>query len=304
MDWQVEAGVRGALGRKLLITDKRNRPLEDPFSANGRVNPELPMVNYRANQGSSSFHALAVTLRYRGRKIAAQAAYTWSHAIDNQSDALSGDFFDLSFARQDFQAGQIVTPSFSIAGDPRIDRGSADFDQRHNLVGWAIVPLPLGIQVAALGAARSGFPYSVFAPNDNAPLIYNRRADLIAANDARARQTSEGVAMLDRRAFGIPDDGKQGSLGRNAMAGPGFVNMDLSVSKTFALPGSEARRLVVRADAFNAFNHLNLRPPVNQLDAADFGIARRGRVGRTGFPALAPFREVGRRIQLMLQVHF
>jgi len=97
----------------------------------------------------------------------------------------------------------------------------------------------------------------------------------------------------------------QGNLGRNSFAGPGLFNIDVSLSRSFRLSrGNESRRALFRADAFNFLNHANLQPPSNQLGASDFGFATYGRQGRGGFPGLAPFRETGRRIQLMLQVYF
>jgi hypothetical protein len=41
--------------------------------------------------------------------------------------------------------------------------------------------------------------------------------------------------------------------GRNFMVGPGINNIDISLQKSFGL--GENRRLELRLDAFNAFNH-------------------------------------------------
>lgn len=300
--WQLEAAAVGATGRQLLTTDKYNRNFEVDGA---RRNPLLPVINYRANQGRSDFHALSLRARYRTDRVTAQAAYTWSHAIDNQSDALAGDFFDLSFSRQNFQATAASAAAFSVEGDPRSDRATADFDQRHNLAAWCIAELPGGWRLAGMGAMRSGFPYSVYAPAGSAPLLYNRRADLVASGFSRNASSDGGRQLLNPDAFAEPASGKQGNLGRNAFAGPGLFNVDLSLSRTFRLPpGGETRRVVWRADAFNFLNHANLQAPSNQIGASDFGLATYGRQGRGGFPGLAPFRESGRRIQMMLQVYF
>ena len=300
--WQVDTALIGASGRSLLTTDKYNRNFSEET---GRRNPLLPVINYRANQGVSDFHAFSLRTRYRKDRWTAQASYTWSHAIDNQSDALSGDFFDLSFSRQNFQANAAGAAAFSIQGDGRGDRATADFDQRHNLAAWCIAELPGGWQIAAMGAVRSGFPYSVYAPAGSAPLLYNRRADLASTDVNRNTAGDGGRQLLRPEAFAEPAPGMQGNLGRNSFAGPGLFNIDVSLSRSFRLSrGNESRRALFRADAFNFLNHANLQPPSNQLGASDFGFATYGRQGRGGFPGLAPFRETGRRIQLMLQVYF
>jgi hypothetical protein len=47
-----------------------------------------------------------------------------------------------------------------------------------------------------------------------------------------------------------------GNLGRNALYGPGFADLDLSVFKN--LPVSERLRVQLRAEMFNVFNRKNL----------------------------------------------
>ena len=55
----------------------------------GYYDPALPTaVAYRANQGVSDYYALTVVSRYRSTHSLLQASYTWSKAIDNQSDPL------------------------------------------------------------------------------------------------------------------------------------------------------------------------------------------------------------------------
>jgi hypothetical protein len=52
---------------------------------------------------------------------------------------------------------------------------------------------------------------------------------------------------------------------------PGSTNIDISIMKTFALPW-EGHRLQFRAEAFNAFNHVNLYDPVLDVyNTAQFG---------------------------------
>jgi hypothetical protein len=55
---------------------------------------------------------------------------------------------------------------------------------------------------------------------------------------------------------GCPGNPLQGNLGRNALYGPGFADVDLSVFKNFTI--RERVHLQLRAEMFNVFNRINL----------------------------------------------
>ena len=117
---------------------------------------------------------------------------------------------------------------------------------------------------------------------------------------------SGGFQLLNDAAFTAPPNGQLGSTGRNTFTGPGFYNLDASLSRTFALRGwSESSRFTLRADFFNVLNHANLGQPDSLITSPTFGDALYGRIGTTsGFPALTPFRETARQIQLLLRLSF
>ena len=310
--WSVEINGAGSLGRKLLVTDTWNRSLAAPYG----------YVAYRDSQGLSNYQGLTAIARYRGRRAQFQAAYTFSHAIDHQSEPLQGDFFNLSFTGLSGGGGRALRAAFLREGDLRRERGSSDFDQRHNLVFFSVWELPAAPgsrwnvvlrdwRVAQLAAFRSGFPFSLSAPSRPDPvtgeLFFNNRPDVVNPGAVwldPARDAPGGRLLLNRAAFGEPAGA--GNLGRNALRGPGLYNIDLSLARSFPLRWiGEAGRLTVRADAFNVFNHANLNAPDQDLTSGTFGVALFGRQGRdAGFPALTPFRETGRQIQLILRLEF
>jgi len=299
----IEVNGTGTLGRKLITTDLINRP-----GAAYPSNWALPYVSYRANQGASAYHGLTVTARYRDGARQFHAAYTWSHTLDNQSEPLAGDFFNLDFTRNTPGAGRPVQAAFSRQFDSRADRGNSDFDQRHNLVFFSMWELPGALRqwkVAQIAAIRSGFPYTVFASGEGAEVILNNRAD-IAGPAATDRSAPGGRQLLEAASFRPPAGGALGNTGRNAFRGPGLFNIDLSLSRTFHLPLTGERLSVTfRADAFNLLNHANLNNPDPFLDSETFGLALYGRRGRrSGFPALAPFDETARQVQLLVRIEF
>ncbi len=81
-------------------------------------------------------------VRYRLSRGMVQASYTWSHSIDNQSDPLLGDFFNLDFTSIENTAGSSGRAAFSEQFNPQADRGNSDFDQRHNFVIFSYWNLP------------------------------------------------------------------------------------------------------------------------------------------------------------------
>ena len=69
--------------------------------------------------------------------------------------------------------------------------------------------------------------------------------------------------------FPTPAPGTNGNLGRNTFRGPGFAQVDLSLSKKLRF--SERLRGQLRLDSFNAFNRVNLSNPVTDLNTPSFG---------------------------------
>ena len=68
-----------------------------------------------------------------------------------------------------------------------------------------------------------------------------------------------------------PQKGVQGNVGRGALWGPHFAQLDMSFFKTFAI--TEAVRLQFRAESFNFTNHTNLGQPNSCVDCP--GVAGR-----------------------------
>jgi hypothetical protein len=308
-EWSVELHTLGALGRKLLTTDSINRPFSvrpGPGNPDGRLHPALAPLSYRANQGASNYHALTLVARRRAPSRFFQLAYTWSHSIDNQSEPLAGDFFDLSFTRITSGTSRAALAAFSRQFDSRADRGSSDFDQRHNLVFYSLWDLPGGFRFSQLAAFRTGFPYSITAPSRfslDGEWILNNRADVVAPIRETRQPVDGGRRLLDRASFREPPPGRLGNSGRNLLSGPGLFNIDLSLSRSFRL--RESLRLTLRADAFNFLNHANLNNPEPLLTSDRFGVALYGRKGRaSGFPALTPLHESARQFQLLLRLEF
>lgn len=318
----LEVDGLGSYGSNLITTDIVNRDFSTPA---GRYNPSLPDIAYRAGQGTSNYNALATVLRYRSSQGMLQATYTWSHAIDTQSDPLIGDFFNLTFANAVSGAsasGERATFSEQFNSAP--DRGNADFDQRHNLVLLAYWNLPapfantkLGIltrgwNVSGLAAFRSGLPYTVYGSTTaiaGQGIVENNRANVLDPSQAvlpHPEPVPGGQLLLNAADFINAAASTLGNSGRNAFTGPGFYSLDLSLARSFRVRAlGDQGMLTFRASAFNVLNHANLNNPDSQWNDPTFGIALYGREGApSGFPAATPLNETPRQIQLSVKVAF
>jgi hypothetical protein len=321
----VELNSFGAFGHKFITTDVVNRPNSVPASGDnpdGNVRPKLGLINYRGNQGTSHYSAIAAVVRHRGRRVHLQASYTWSRTVDNQSEPLAGELYNLGVTQLAAELAARRT-AFTRQYDSSVDIGNSDFDQRHNLVFYSVWEIPAlfttsrtapvfrNWRVSQVAAIRSGLPFTVFAPALDLPatggVLYNNRGTVV--NPALIEPVPEsrpaGERILTPAAFQRPATGIGNSL-RNQFHGPGFYSLDFSLSRSFALSRiSEKARVTVRVDAFNILNHPNLNNPDSALMSPTFGVARFGRQGlSTQFPSLTPFNETARQIQLLFRAEF
>jgi hypothetical protein len=333
----LEVTAQGALGRKLIASDVVNRRAANAFdSTTGRLNQNIAEdITFLSNAASSSYNALTAFARYRSQRGYTQVAWTWSHSIDNQSDPLQGAFDDLSFTRS---TNNPNNPSDNRAGFTRqfqsaADRANSDFDQRQNLILSTVwdVGLPMKKrlaelvldhwQAAGLLGFRSGFPFSSLTTNllpacpgvpDSATAILRNRASLLPGRSAflpHPVPVPGGFQLLDPSSFCDPGINAVGNLGRNALTGPGFWNVDLSLSKSFrpAFLG-ESGAVQFRADFFNAFNHANLGNPDGVAaicDTCTFGQALLGRQGvQPSFPSVTPLDQLARTVQFQIKLLF
>jgi hypothetical protein len=309
----IEIGHAGSVGRKLISRDVINRSsaTEPP------INPNYYNDTFLSNDANSNYMALETSVRRRfSRGFQAQVSYTYSHAIDNQSDVFEGP-------RTGPQPDDFALATFTRQFDARSDRGNADFDQRQNLVLNSIWEIPdshfasrwssrllRGWTASVIGAYRSGFPITAIGPEiDPATTLLNNRLDYLGGSThAHDEAVPGGVQFLNPNIFQLAE-GRIGSLGRGAIAGPGFWNYDFALLRNINV-GETGVRVQFRAEFYNLFNHANLSAPITQYALFDgslnpqFGQAYYG-LNRTysRFGDL-PLENPSRRIQLAIRIWF
>ncbi|MFB3813394.1 MAG: TonB-dependent receptor domain-containing protein [Terriglobales bacterium] len=219
----------------------------------------------------AKYNAGTVTLNKRPKGgISFSTSYTFAKAMSN-SDSKDLGAFMLG------NAGHSVWPT-----NPMADWSESQYSIRHRFTANGIFELPFGkgkkiagdasgVKQVLLGGwainplieIRSGIPFSVLAG-----VGISNVGDIVALPDRpdilRPNPVLGGVdRYFDPKAFQLQQPGYLGTAPRNSVRGPGFTEVDLSLTKKFKT--SERTNLEFRAEAFNIINHPNFDLPFNQL---------------------------------------
>ncbi len=210
--------------------------------------------------GSSNYHGLETSLRHSIGGLQLEAAYTYSHSIDDSSD-----YNDAGFVN-----------SYNL----NAYRASSNFDERHNFNIGYVYDLPFfrgkGLSNKLLGGwswsgittIQSGTPFSVYnigdginIPADNAgvgngfasgasypDLVGNPKAGVV-----NSTVPFFGPLLFNPAAFAAPTGLTFGTSGRNILNNPWRTNFDMALLKHFLI--TESKYFEFRAEAFNVFNH-------------------------------------------------
>jgi hypothetical protein len=119
--------------------------------------------------------------------------------------------------------------------------------------------------------ARSGTPFSLLANSNNPFGTLNNRINNVPGTIQRTANGSQRFALTPGTTAAqiVPAAGQVGTLGRNSERAPSFVDVNVSLQKSFSL--TERLRAQFRAEAFNALNRANYDTPINNLGNALFG---------------------------------
>lgn len=213
--------------------------------------------------GTASYQGLILSAEHRfSSHFMVLANYTLAHCIsDPVTTELSG-------------------PIYTNPSNRRFDRGNCtSVDVRHNfnLSGVLQSPKfnsrPLQIvagnwQLSPIFGAHSGSYFAATTGVDNALTgIGGQRPNLTGSNPYCATQTI--TCWLNFSAFGSPAAGTLGNLGNNNLEGPGYFDVDVAVSRRFAI--REHQTFEIRAEAFNIQNRANFLNPTATLNSSNFG---------------------------------
>jgi len=281
-NWLVDATYIGTFGHRLLglVDVSTFDGREAPGVSHSRINPDLGSDNARANWFNSNYNALQVSLTKRfSRGFQFNTNYTYSRALDEQSDVFNGRFQTSSSSHPEDQYNRYL------------EYGPADFNLPQRLVAYGIWDLPLfkankwlrGWSYDATFSIQSGQPFSVVdgSSDTNEDGYLGDRAEYFGSGNPMSAVThrlspADGYIdpkMVSEFGTSVPAKGApwvDGMMGRNDMTGPKFVGIDMSLAKKFQLNERFALRII--ASGFNIFNHPNFNlttTPVNDSDISN-----------------------------------
>lgn len=238
-------------------------------------NSQRPTVGLGAitmfdNSATSNYHSLQASFMRRfSDGVGFQAAYTYSHAIDDVSD-----LFDIA-GTSVFAQDEIVRHEGFKA-----ERGNASFDARHRftLAGVYQVPSTIkllsNIELSGIITLQTGQPFTVITSLDinqdgNRTDRLNTLQGLILSENGRNRiKLAPNTVPTSLLARFITTNPQNGAVGRNTFRAAGVANVDLAVQKTIAIKETS---LKLRLEAFNLFNRTHFAIPVRVLEAPSFG---------------------------------
>ncbi|MGI8744007.1 MAG: carboxypeptidase regulatory-like domain-containing protein [Bryobacteraceae bacterium] len=216
-------------GQHLLRSRDINAPLPgsfnplDPKSLGIRPYPGSGEIDLIESSGLFNQRQLITNLSTRVTKnISVTAGYVLNFAKSNTDGALS------------FPSNQY---------DTSLEYGRASFDVRNRLFLTGSALTKWGIRLSPFVIINSGGPFNIYTSQDifHNTLLGTARPALAPAGTAGAIPTRYG--LLDPAPFDQNGNLKPGEtlLPRNFGDGPGFVSVNLRVSKTFGFGGERTR---------------------------------------------------------------
>jgi hypothetical protein len=292
----LEVAYVGVKGTHLQL----NQNINQPFVTNGiygstRPFPTLPLTspvipaqcappnpackisnfNQINSVGNSNYNAVwAKADKHFSHGLQFLASYTYAKALDYNS---------LSTAES------LVIQN---AYNPRGDYGPSEYDVRHRFVLSGFYELPFktnrlvsGWQFGVVQQAQTGSPLNpTLAIGPGVGISLTVRPDLngtVQTTGDPAQWFANKAVFVSPCVAPVPPATlltcHPGTLGRDAISGPGFLNTDFSVTKNTKI--TEKFNLQFRSEMFDVFNHPNFGNPVLNVASGSFG-----RIQSTRFP--------------------
>jgi outer membrane receptor protein involved in Fe transport len=278
-----------------------------PAGSGTRLNPNAGTINASFWEGDSYYDALVLQVQSPvGHRFQATGSYTFGKSIDTSSGSIGGGEY----------SNAITNPLWF---DTRLNRGLSDFNIAQDLkviYSWGlpsphlasnILSWPLsGWQLGGVFEASSGLPFTPGFGGD--PLgVLGTDSNVDVPNVLRGPGCDSLVNpgnpnnYIRTQCLSAPNPiTLRGNLGRNALIGPGLMNLDFSIFKNNDVKIiSESVHVQFRAEIFNIFNRANFDPPIyfkNVFDSNGNPIPSGGFIDKTQDPS--------RQIQFALRISF
>lgn len=242
------------------------------------ANPKIFAAYFATPDVSASYDGMNVTVERRfADNFQAAFNYRFSKSLDNLSNEGPGGETNQTFPIDNAQ-----------------EKGPSDYDVRHNFNLSGLYSLPSffrkdslagrlvgGFEIGGIVTYHTGFPWTpkveagirgaggdFFGPVR--PIQYLGGVQQNTSNNSFLQPngyfTGGGSRYFRTTLIGDPPTFQLNppGIGRNAFRGPNYFNVDMTLAKTFGLPGlgilGERANLELKFNFFNLFNTLNLAP--------------------------------------------
>jgi len=276
-------------------------------------NNALLQPDYQINEFNSIYHGLQSKFTHRmNHGLQFQAAYTWSHALDNSVDPLTPAVGARTFPRNSRDLAQSY--------------GNSDNDTRQVLVLNYVWELPFGrgkshLSHGVMGRLMEGWEADgIFTAQTGHPFVVrgtrdSQRTGISAwgyqVGDPFGSGAGCGLSpapgsgyqyITNQCAFVNPPFGSAANIERNQFYGPGFWDWDVTLAKRMTI--TERVKAELRFEGYNILNHPHFQNP--GTDAA----AQGNLIGQGQFGVITATYEQpdgttsARQIQAVLKVIF
>jgi len=266
----IVSGSYMPMNNSLPGTGQAGRPLNKQWGRTASTDLLQPWC-------SSIYHSLQTSLERRfSAGLMLKSVYTWAHSIDDNS----------------------TDSTFYFALPEYLDRNraSSGFDRRHNFRTAFIYELPWGPgrkwahnsvlgavlggwQVNGIFSAVTGRPFTVGTSGSSLNAAgSNQVADQVMDQVNKLGNIGTGVPFFDPNAFRPVTAVRFGNSGRNALYGPGLVNIDFGIFRAFKI--AEGKELQFRAESFNFTNTPHFNNP--SASASDMTLNSDGSIRSSG----------------------
>jgi hypothetical protein len=263
-------------------------------TAYGEVDPNTGSTAFFSvgevgSEAESNYHALQVSVE-KGltHGLQFQLSYTYAHALDNGSSFENSGFAESARGFNQY--------------DEALNYGSSAYDARQHLVFAPIYVTPMlhgewysplnlavsGWEISGITALATGFPYDISyngyggfnslwcAGGDYSfyacPDVPLQTAPLVTSSPRGPRNTTPGSGIVgDSLAFAATSFAEEpigsfGNISRNKYHGPGINSTNMILAKNFPLGADGVRRLQIRLESDNVFNHTQFSNPGSNFD--------------------------------------
>jgi hypothetical protein len=241
-----------------------------PVGSGVRLNPNVGAIRALYWSGNSFYDALQAQVSKKlSSGLTLQSAYTWGKAIDTGSASVIGDPFQNS----------ISSPYYFCSS---CRRGLSDFNISHSFTSHFLWDLHVpqswtqgsvksfafsNWSLGGIFTAQSGVPFTAILGGDplglnsSDPWAYPNRLQTAGCSSLVNPGNPNNYIKLQCLSFPNPST-LLGNLGRNSLIGPGLMDLDFAVFKSFPINRiSESAKLQFRAELFNILNRSNFAPP-------------------------------------------